>query len=422
MQAMVKVAPSSPPPGVIMPGDAYTVKWQQKLEPYWPATALTSIELGPDGIIYAGFVQVVFAINANDGSVAWQYRPEDDGLGPIGIDIDRNGFVVGSFSLETGRLRSVDGNGTQRWERDVGIGQIMTTPVMTNDGGILVGDGRAVRKLDLQGEQIWMNDGVMGGDQFALSVDQAVVYGAETRVTALSTLDGQTIWEFREDPHERIFYSSPVHGPDGVTYVGRQYVTDPSSEIPKEGILALSDKGEKLWSTTDGIGTVTYRPSLSTDGSVLFVGTDSGNLVTLNARDGTILTQTSFKGEASSTPAFSRNGKVVFATFRTPSDDVTTAYAVNVRTGSVIWSREFTYGYTKHVLVVGADDTLYMNGNGFLFAFTRSANGGDADGDDDDTGGSGGGGGGGGSGSIVGLVVIAILAVAAVLAVRHGSK
>ena len=97
-------------------------------------------------------------------------------------------------------------------------------------------------------------------------------------------------------------------------------------------------------------------------------------------------------------------------------------YAVNVRTGGVIWSREFAYGYTEHTLVVGADDTLYMNGDGYLFAFTRSANGGDVD---DDTGGGGGGGSGGGGsggGSIVALVVIAILAVVVVAAVRHGSK
>ena len=220
-----------------MPGDAYTVKWQQTFESYPPVTALTSIELGPDGIIYAGFKEVVFAINANDGSVVWEYRPGDHWLGPIGVDNDGKGFVVGSFSLETGRLRSVDGNGTQRWEKNVGIGQIMTTPVMTNDGHMLTGDGRATMKLDLQGNQSWMNDGVLCGHELALSADQAVAYCAASRVTALSTVDGNAIWEFRDnkdDENDLMSYADPVIGPDGVIYVGRQYVYHPPLEVPQK--------------------------------------------------------------------------------------------------------------------------------------------------------------------------------------------
>ena len=394
-----------------MPGnDAYTIKWQSSQMPQ--LSRPTSIGWGVDGIIYVGYSDRVIALNSRDGSLAWEYNPDDDWLGPIGIDFTKQGLVVGSKSKDDGRLISINGDGARRWEKGVGIGQIMGAPVVSDDEVIYVNDGRSLLKLDMQGERIWTNDDVMGAG-CALSPDATVVYTVLTDVTAVDTANGRVLWSFKQEAFGTR-YTTPVLGLAGTLYVGRAtFLDDPPHGSVPGGIVALTNKGKTLWSSdASQVGPVVYPPALSVDMTLLFVGTNDGNLFILDARNGNIKAKWSIGGKALMPVTY---GDTVFVATETPTY-TSIVYALNIQNGYHRWSHEFRNGFNSHVMMVGLDGTLYMSGDYSVIAFTDhgraavqvgSISGGSND---------------GGGGGIAGLVVIAILAVAVVFAVRHGSK
>ena len=98
----------------VMPGnDAYTIKWRSSKMP--ELSDPTSIGWGVDGIMYVGYSDRVIALNSRDGSLKWEYNPDDSWMGPIGIDFNQQGLVVGSKSKANGMMMSIrGGDGTQR--------------------------------------------------------------------------------------------------------------------------------------------------------------------------------------------------------------------------------------------------------------------------------------------------------------------
>lgn len=396
-------------------GDDHTIKWQTPMDSLGLVNYVaTSIGLGPGGIVYVGYSNAVVALRLKDGSVAWSYIPGGDGqLGPFGIDTTRNGLVVPSWNPRdsAGMLVSVGGDGTLRWEKAVGVG-LMRAPAMSRDGFMYVHDDRALLKLDLEGNRKWANE--LSGDECVLSPDEDVVYTSLSHVTAVSTGDGSVLWTFEEptEPGQWIRYTKPVVNSNGVLYVAHK---DQSAGSPR-GVFALNPAGEKLWST-NGVGTVRYSPMLIND--ILVVGNNDGDIFVLSTTTGKIRAQYSIGG--TEVMPMSTSGSTLYAVSRT-SPSTSSVYACELQNGYVRWSHEFERGDHHHTATVGPDGTLYMTASNSVIAIAQhdhvavqvgSASGGS---------GVGGGSNDGGGGDIVGLVIITILAVAAVFAVRHGSK
>ena len=136
----------------------------------------------------------------------------------------------------------------------------------------------------------------------------------------------------------------------GTLYVGRStFLNDPPRE--SVGILALSNTGQKLWSSDAQVGPVVYPPALSVDKTVLFVGTNDGNLFVLNARNGKIMAKWSIGGKALMPVPY---GGTVFVATQTPTF-MSKVYALNVQNGYHQWSHEFRDGSPSHVMMVGPD-------------------------------------------------------------------
>jgi outer membrane protein assembly factor BamB len=233
-----------------------------------------------DDQIFVAYGSQVYALNPETGAVAWYY-PE-------------NGSAQVSFYA----------------------------PPLVTDDFVYVGDvGTVFHKIDKQsGDPVWTfteaSDYYMG----QAAEKDGVVYAPSNdgHLYAINA-DGSLKWSF-ETGH--FLWAQPQIGEDAI-FIGSM----------DHFVYALSEAGDELWSTKMD-GAVVGSPSLSEDGSRLYVGSVGREMVALNTTNGSVIW--AFSAESSIWGrALLANGTLYFG------DSGGNLYALNPANGEELWRRNY---------------------------------------------------------------------------------
>ncbi len=237
----------------------------------WPGISTT------DESVYVAYLNRIYAVRAQDGSVVWQY-PEKAGretyfAAPVVAD---GHLIAGDYQ---NNLFSLDpGSGALQWTFSEAKGKWIASPLVV-DGKILAPNG------------------------------DASLYALD--------LNGGLLWKF---PTKQALWSQPVSDGELVYQASMDHY-----------IYALDlDSGTEIWSVDLG-GAVLYSPTLGEDG-VLYVSSLKRNLVALSTADGSILWERNFESDLWTQPALA-DGKLYFG------DTAGLVYAVSAADGSDVWSQ-----------------------------------------------------------------------------------
>ena len=285
--------------------------------------------VGADGTCYVGCRdRKLYAVGA-DGALRWTLPTG----GPLDAApcVHRAGAVV--FGGYDGHLRAANPDGTLRWEVDLGA-PVVTTPCVDADDQLWVGaDDGALHAFDLEGRRLAR---VTVGDLVTASpvCTSGHVYTCDGR---LYGTDGSRIAVASEP-----VVGAPAVGADGTLYVGSwdgyvYAVRDGavSWNAPVEGqvyagcsvgpegqvlaatrageVVALSPRGERLWSRTLGDG-VYGTPAISS-GGICFVGCNDNRLYALGLADGEIAWRERVGRDLRSSVALCDDGTVIAASW-----------------------------------------------------------------------------------------------------------
>jgi outer membrane protein assembly factor BamB len=162
-------------------------------------------------------------------------------------------------------------------------------------------------------------------------------------------------------------HSSPCVGPDGSIYI---------SVFPDE-FYGINPSGGIKWAVPLASGDIsqgfTSSPSITSNGSFLFIGSTDGHLYSFNPANGGIIWSNNLGGEVTGTPSIAGDGSIVVGTFNGATNGV---YDLNPTNGTTNW---VYFGAMDLEIpgsaVVGPDCTVYftsLGGNSGVYALYPS--------------------------------------------------
>jgi outer membrane protein assembly factor BamB len=294
--------------------------------------------LSPDGAtVFIGASDGVHALKTADGSLLWTYATE--GCGHISMDFmacvsptpsaDGTTLFVGAADNNVYALKTADGS--LLWKYNTGA-EVTSSPILSADGSTLfVGshgdDGIHTDNMyaldTTDGSLLWKDalcdaecDGVNSAP--TLSADGATLFVSSDDwfVSALNTIDGSRRWRFGKAALES---TSPTLSSDGAAlFIGLgsgacNHPPPPYSPARCQNtVQALyTTDGSLLWqySTSDFVHT---SPTLSADGTKLFVGSVDNTLSALHTADGSLAWKYATDGGYLSSPTCSADGATLF--------------------------------------------------------------------------------------------------------------
>src|SRR3989339_399309 len=213
---------------------------------------------------------------------------------------------------------------TVKWtytQSDITEGTVPNSISIDSNGTLYVTAANKLLAIDSDGKQLWsMSVGGIGAT--AISSDESTIYAVGGKVLyAFSSSGEKQLWSFT-DPTDSI-YGEPNVGPDGTIYIGSWDTY----------VYAVNSVGTLKWKyQTDGSIAPLASPTLSNDGSTIYVGSGDRN-----------------------------------------KDEGGTLYALN-SDGELIWKVENLDGGRVSGAVVGSDGTIYATGSGRVHAFGENGN------------------------------------------------
>jgi outer membrane protein assembly factor BamB len=221
----------------------------------------------------------VFALNPNDGSIAWKYPDKSDAArvfyaapvkGPEGT------LLAADY---TGGIASLDSKtGTERWLFKDAKGRFIGSPIVSNSTILAANSDHYLYALDLSGnllwkfaapEQMWVSPAGNGNAVYVISVDQ--------HLYSVGLKDGKQKWSVKL---EGASVGAPVVAKGATIYVGTSignfYALD-------------AENGNVTWKTMINKG-VWSAPLLKDD--TLYVGSGEGIVYALSANNGSIIWKT----------------------------------------------------------------------------------------------------------------------------------
>ncbi len=239
-----------------------------------------------NGVVYVGGGSVVYAFNASNGAVLWQYS--NGGTQPIeSSPAVANGivFIGSSDTPRGGYITALNAStGALVWSYNV-RGAVASSPAVVNDV-VYVGNPPSLYAFNATtGAVLWDYASAATGSS-APTVVNGVLYVGSTwsdSVDAFDASNGAEIWNYSTSVDVG---SSPAVA-DGVVYVGS--AGNSLAALNEGKVYALNaTNGNKIWSFTplinSGENAVFSSPAV-VDG-VVFVGSFNGNVYALNASNG----------------------------------------------------------------------------------------------------------------------------------------
>ncbi len=313
--------------------------------------------IGPDGTIYVGSYDGNLYAIGNNGEMRWKFETSSIISSTPGIAEDGSVY----FGTADGRLFSVDQNGDENWVLEEPFeDSIFSSPVITEDGSILVGSSE-LYSIHPNGTIQWSFSSQPGGIISTPAVDEEgrIYVGYQVslegfvlggQMLALNS-DGELLWEFNIIERGAQILSSPAISEDGNIYFGSN----------NNNLYALDRDGNELWNySTDG--NVFSSPAIGEDGTI-YVGSADSNLYAINP-NGTEKWHFETGGDVPSSPAIGPEGMIYFGSY----DNSTYSLYPNgterwrVETGDRIFSSP----------ALGPDGSLYIGSlDNNLYAFGR---------------------------------------------------
>ncbi len=280
------------------------------------ADITTSPAIAPDGTIYFGSVSPdrrLYAL-APDGTMKWSYTA-GGGLDIGSVAIAGDGTIYqGSFD---GKVVALTPQGTVKWTRDLGTNNgVATRPALAADGTIYI------------------------------HADDGFLY-------ALNPADGTTKWRF--NVNARATFASAVVAPDGTIYQGSD----------DQGLYAITPEGALKWRFNAGSDSYS-TPALDAAGNIYYATYTTPKLISI-APDGT--QRWSYAGmtaASSGSPSLSADGTSVYM-----GGGDRRLHAVDTATGAARW----TYATGSFILActpaVDSTGVIYIGSyDGKLYAIT----------------------------------------------------
>jgi outer membrane protein assembly factor BamB len=239
---------------------------------------------------------VVWALNRDTGSLQWHF---DDATGQYIEGGTSNGeiFIIGNSD---GNVYALDvEKGDLQWKFETGH-RVWATPLIVEDTVYVGSMDRRLYALNLStGNVRWdfHAEGAFAGTP-ALRGDTLYLGAFNDQFYAIDAHTGTERWRFTG---ENWFWGSPA------VYSDTVYATDVNGNV----YAIEAETGKQIW--RQSLDTpVRAGPTLVEDGSLLFVGTESGALHALDTADGFVLWSMESEGQILSSPAVS--GSAVYET------------------------------------------------------------------------------------------------------------
>jgi len=248
----------------------------------------------PGGGFFSQPRDIVWALDADNGSILWHF---DGAAGQYveGGAISGGVFVIGNSD---GNIYALDvESGALKWVFETGH-RVWATPLIVSDLVYIGSMDRRLYALDLSdGEVRWVFYAEGAFASRPVLRDDTLYIGAfDDRLYAVDALMGTERWRF---PGENWFWGGPA------VYDHTIYAADVNGNV-----YAVDAKtGEQIWHKPLDVP-VRAGPTLTGDGSRLFVGGQNGTLYALDTADGFMPWSRESEGQALSTPVVS--GSVVY--------------------------------------------------------------------------------------------------------------
>lgn len=270
---------------------AGNLAWRFKANNIITATAAIAL----DGSIYfATSAGAFYALNP-DGTAKW---PAPFSMGTQGVSgsvlVTADGGVY--FGSDNKYVYSVRGDGTLRWSYCTG-GKVRFGLSTSPDGSVIYAsadDGRLYAIRDFDGKLLWKSDPVSLSNLCAVGDDGTIyVGGTDCKIYAFDP-EGNIKWTFRA--FDKISTAAAI-GLDGTIYFGSQ----------DNQLYAVNPNGTLKWKRSS---TLTYAPpTIDPYGSLLVAGY-YGDLMAVNANDGSLLWKRTIAPRLTSTPVIGRGGSI----------------------------------------------------------------------------------------------------------------
>ena len=235
----------------------------------------TGITLGPDGTIYFGSGEELWAVDA-DGSPRWRFRARVKIFSAPAVADD--GTIY--FGAQDDWFYALAPDGHLLWRiRSDRPDDNDSSAIVADDGTIFFGsDDRRVYHVDRNGHVLWRAE--VGGyvrAPMALGRRSDVIvpiFGPHARVAALDRATGEERWSFSAAPSQATdagVGSGPVVDRDGNVYFGAD----------DDFVYAVDPDGGLRW-VFQTEANVDGDPAITPDGTLL-IGGDDGHLYALRA-------------------------------------------------------------------------------------------------------------------------------------------
>jgi len=309
---------------------------------------ITGVSISVDGgKIYAGSKDHnVYAIDASDGSVLWQYLAEHEIAGSPAIDENGN-IYVGS---KDDYLYCLNPNGTLKWKFQL-ENDAINSPVISPLNVVIVPTVSRLYAFSFEGVSLWKDnlgvDGLTYSGWYAgpaISSDGTIYHPGNSTLYAINP-DGSLRWSLYIDA---IGSSTPTIGDNGIIYIPSGHGTGSNS------LTAVNPNGTKAWSFTLQDMPYLSNPATGSDGTI-YLGCDDSYLYAINS-DGTLkwryLMNSSMNG---SSFAIDANDNILTVSQFAGGPLV----ALNSE-GNLKWSVIPDYAFANQTPVIGTDGVIYI--------------------------------------------------------------
>jgi outer membrane protein assembly factor BamB len=322
------------------------------------AQALTGAALGPDGAIYVGASDGLFAISA-EGKFKWKYSVALGLHAPPAVAPDGTLYVASSW----GGFETLNPDGTRQWESGHGMIGFDSSPAVGNRTAYLankVSDLWAFEpgKTNSLDWQIQTERGGLGFNVPTLPGSASVNQARSSASPVIGPLDNLYVprqhWlhSIGSDgtPGWQLFLTNAMLGPAAVGQNGILYLGDTGSSKPK--LFSATPDGSLRWQL-DLPAQIVGSPVVDAKGNV-FISTTT-QLMAVSS-DGTVSWKTKLNDRCASSPALTEDGTLYVGL------DSNQLIAVDAD-GKQKWSLR-TRGIVRWPPVISTDGTIYAATDG----------------------------------------------------------
>ncbi|MBN2342963.1 MAG: PQQ-like beta-propeller repeat protein [Deltaproteobacteria bacterium] len=294
--------------------------------------------IGPDGTCYIGSVDGSFNALKSDGSLRWSYVCSDAIFSTAAVS--QSGVVY--VGCDDDSLLAFTTDGMLRFTYRI-THDLDSSPVIAEDGTIYVG-GDGLHAVTSGGVRKWkaLLNAHASSSPAIRSDGSIVITSHDYRVYAFDA-EGIGLWAYGATAP--VLSTPAILKNDGVVF-----------GVDDGNVIRLTPAGGIKWKTQTG-GAVKGGVAVSAAQTTLYVGSEKGTVVALDAKTGKILWEVQTGGPVRATPMLDSAGRLYVG-----SQDHY-LYAVDSEVGNVLWRMDLGAQIDSTVavaygekLIVGADN------------------------------------------------------------------